>query len=68
MAEEFRFKEKKDEKKEASLFFDKLNDDLIKEEIIEKLEEYNEHMKANNILLYVISIILFGILCAVICI
>lgn len=73
MAEEFRFKEKDKLTLNEQFLIQLIDSNEISEEINEKLEdlsekmdEYNEHMVVKNRLLYVISIILFGILCAVI--
>lgn len=86
MAEEFRFKETKDENLTINkeLLIQLIDNNTINEELSSKLDElsdkldtYNEHLAKKNCLLneilvtissslYITSIILFGILCAVI--
>lgn len=72
MEEEFRFKENKNELTineqlliqliDSNTISEELNDKL--EDLSEKIDTYNEHLATKNRLLYVTSIILFGILCA----
>ena len=74
MAEEFTPKEKEELTLNEQFLIQLIDSNELSEDINNKLEDlcekmdtYNQHMAVKNGLLYITSIILFGILCAIIC-
>ena len=74
MAEEFTPKEKEELTLIEQFLIQLIDSNELSEDINNKLEDlckkmntYNQHMNVKNRLLYITSIILFGILCAIIC-
>lgn len=70
MAEEFTSKEKEEPTLNEQFLIQLIDNNELSEDInikledlCEKMDTYNQHMTVKNWLLYIISIILFGILC-----
>lgn len=70
MAEEFTSKEKEEPTLNEQFLIQLIDSNELSEDINDKLEDlckkmdtYNQHIDVKNGLLYIISIILFGILC-----